>query len=115
MSELAPREQLEQIDPDWRDHFLHPEQGIDFYSNGDSGRWVKLMADIESEEDDEPRIVYHSHGPALSTILADLRLEAPRTHGLAQQHMRYCACCDDWKMAGAVKCSECGAEWEQRL
>ena len=77
-----------------------------------TGPWLRLMADIEHDDPEQtPSVVYHSHGPALVTVMTELRLAYPRPHGLAQGHMRYCAPCDDWKMAGAVKCAECGAEW----
>jgi hypothetical protein len=31
MNNLTEREELEQIDPDWRDHFLDPSMGLEFY------------------------------------------------------------------------------------
>lgn len=85
-----------------------------------TGEWLKFMAIIEHDADELPPSfdeawAMQPHSPVtLRQTLADLRLAYPRPHGLAQGHMRYCACCDDWKLSGAVKCSECGAEWERQ-
>jgi hypothetical protein len=88
---------------------------IDHATNGDgdSGRF-KMLADWEHDDPEQtPSIVYHSSGPSLAVVMAELRISNPYAHGIAKQHMRFCACCDEWKLAGAMKCAECSAPWER--